>query len=307
MEERKKTIKAVSVNKELFSLKHAFKKAEEWKHVLTSAARVVKVLKNDGVIKDEFLSRQEYERLLQAAKCFDDLPLLNWRLQNEPFRDLWAFSVIATETGQRVGEVLNLEFADINFEHGYLRVTNKPPRFEVKNHQNRIIPLTDRAMAALKHMLAKKHDKTGLVFHRKDGNPWTNILGSFKTLVRFAGIRTDITPHSLRRTFGSWLACAGIPMRTIQKLMGHQSVVVTEQHYAHLSPDTMKSAMQVLNDFLPKSLPSSQESGGKALLAGTVSRLLSECRGRESNPYAPCGAQDFKSCASASFATPAHF
>jgi hypothetical protein len=87
--------------------------------------------------------------------------------------------------------------------------------------------------------------------------------------------------------------------------MGHQSVVVTEQHYAHLSPDTMKSAMQVLNDFLPKSLPSSQESGGKALLAGTVSRLLSECRGRESNPYAPCGAQDFKSCASASFATPA--
>ena len=241
----------------------------------------------------------------QAAEFFDDLALPNWKLQNEPFRDLWAFCVIATETGQRVGEVLNLEFADINFEHGYLRVTNKPPRFEVKNHQNRIIPLTDRAKAALKLMLAKKHDKTDLVFHRKDGSPWTNILGSFKTLVRFAGIRTDITPHSLRRTFGSWLACAGIPMHTIQKLMGHQSVVVTEQHYAHLSPDTMKSAMQVLNDFLPKSLPSSQKTGKKQLWVEPVTLLLSKCRGRESNPYAPCGAQDFKSCASASFATPA--
>jgi hypothetical protein len=62
----------------------------------------------------------------------------------------------------------------------------------------------------------------------------------------------------------------------------------------HLAPDTMKAAMQVLNDFLPKSLPSSQKSGEKVLVAGTINRLLSECRGRESNPHAPCGAQDFK-------------
>ncbi len=153
---------------------------------------------------------------------------------------MWAFSVIANETGQRVGEILNLEFKDIHWHQKLLCVRNKPDiGFVVKNHQERSLPLTDRALVALETMLAKKHPNTDFVFHRFDGKRWTKILDAFKSLVRFAGLPPTITPHTLRRTFGSWLACAGVPMRTIQKLMGHQSVVITERHYAHLSPDTM--------------------------------------------------------------------
>ena len=87
----------------------------------------------------------------------------------------------------------------------------------------------------------------------------------------------------------------------------HQSVTITERHYAHLSPDVMAAAVQVLNDFLPKALPSSEKKGKKSIAAVAVSLLESKCRGGESNPYDPCGSQDFKSCASASSATPALF
>ncbi len=64
MAQRKESVKAVSVNKELFSIKHAFKKAEEWKYVLTSPARIVKALKSDGQIRVELLTKEQYEHLL---------------------------------------------------------------------------------------------------------------------------------------------------------------------------------------------------------------------------------------------------
>lgn len=62
---------------------------------------------------------------------------------------------------------------------------------------------------------------------------------SFETAVRLSGIRSTppdhVTIHTLRHTFGSHLAMAGVPMHVIQKLMGHRNLATTER-YAHLSP-----------------------------------------------------------------------
>jgi hypothetical protein len=144
-------------------------------------------------------------------------------------------------------------------------------------------------------MFAKKHPKRDFVLHRKDGNKWSKVLDGFKRMIRFAGLPNGVTPHSLRHTFGAWLAQAGISMQKIQKLLGHESVRTTEKYYAHLSPDSFTSALNVLNESLPKLLPSSPETGSKSIKEKTVNLLESWCRGRESNPYDPCGSQDFKS------------
>ena len=90
-----------------------------------------------------------------------------------------------------------------------------------------------------------------------------------------------------------------------QKLLGHESVRTTEKYYAHLSPDSFTPDLIVLNGIVPKAVPGSSETGSKSVKEKTVNLLESWCRGRESNPHDPCGSQDFKSCASASFATPA--
>ncbi len=85
----------------------------------------------------------------------------------------------------------------------------------------------------------------------------------------------------------------------------HESVSTTEKYYAHLSPDSFASAVNVLNSFVPKAVPSAPEMGSKMISEKAGGLLESWCRGRGSNPHSPCGEQDFKSCASASFATPA--
>ena len=51
--------------------------------------------------------------------------------------------------------------------------------------------------------------------------------------------RNRITPHSLRHTFASWLAIAGLPLRRIQELLGHESIMTTER-YSHLGANGLR-------------------------------------------------------------------
>jgi site-specific recombinase XerD len=66
----------------------------------------------------------------------------------------------------------------------------------------------------------------------------------FRKYARLAGI-TDASAHTLRHTFASYLAMAGVDLYTIAKLLGHSDVSTT-QIYAHLLPDTLRNAVNKL-------------------------------------------------------------
>ena len=55
-----------------------------------------------------------------------------------------------------------------------------------------------------------------------------------------------ITPHTLRHTFGAEMSMRGVPLRKVQLLMGHSTIVTTETWYAHYSPDYLIGATEVL-------------------------------------------------------------
>ena len=57
----------------------------------------------------------------------------------------------------------------------------------------------------------------------------------------------EFTIHSLRHTFASRLVQKGVPLYTVQKLLGHTDIRTT-QRYAHLAPDNLKQAIEKLND-----------------------------------------------------------
>ena len=59
--------------------------------------------------------------------------------------------------------------------------------------------------------------------------------------------KQKFTFHGLRHTYASWLVQNGIPLITVQKLLGHSSITMTER-YAHLCPDNNAAAMQVLSN-----------------------------------------------------------
>lgn len=240
-ENRRQLVKGTTTNKELACIRHMFRKAEEWNYVVANPARKVKDLRDDGIIHERFLDPSEYEHLVIVAAEHNAL-VVNAPI--EMFTELDKFVVVRCHTGLRLSELLNLEFADIDFARRILRVRNKPQLgFHVKNYQERHIPLSAEAFEVIVALRVKKHTQSDFVFHKSDGRRWTAIHDSFRSAVAQAGLKADppfnVTPHTLRHTFGSWLAQAGVPLRAIQKLMGHRSITTTER-YAHVSRDKFR-------------------------------------------------------------------
>jgi integrase len=83
------------------------------------------------------------------------------------------------------------------------------------------------------------------VFVNYEGCRIGSIKRSFSTACRRAGI-SDFRIHDLRHTFASWLVTEGVPLLEVSRLLGHSTVKMTER-YAHLAPDSLESAVSLLD------------------------------------------------------------
>jgi site-specific recombinase XerD len=121
--------------------------------------------------------------------------------------------------GLRSQEARSLKWDDVNFDYNYLHVVGK-------GNKERIVPMSERLAAELK--LHQSGAGQGVYV-------WGNI-SSFKTAFnaakRRAGITRKITPHKLRHSFASHNLEAGTDLRSIQGMLGHESINTT-QIYLH--------------------------------------------------------------------------
>jgi integrase len=88
-----------------------------------------------------------------------------------------------------------------------------------------------------------------LVFATKKGTPLdaSNVVNrSFKPLLERAGLRT-VKFHSLRHTCGTLLLSEGVDIKTIQEILGHSSITVTMDVYAHVLPDMQAEAAAAMD------------------------------------------------------------
>ena len=116
-------------------------------------------------------------------------------------------------TGMRLGEAVFLEWQDIDFNVGQIKIRNKPKiGFHPKNKKERNIPIPDDLINELR----SKKKKRGFVFSTQNGGPRKNNLRRelAKTGVK-AGIEKRVYPHILRHTYGSHLAMAGVDLPSI--------------------------------------------------------------------------------------------
>jgi integrase len=146
-----------------------------------------------------------------------------------------ALYLTAAMTGLRQGELLALRWRDVDWMAGRIRVRRNFVRGEYgtpkSRRSSRSVPLTDRLMAELdahfKRSLRQGDDD--LVFgHPALGVPLdrSRLLKRFKESARGAGLR-DVRFHDLRHTFGTRMAAAGVPMRTLQEWLGHRDFKTT--------------------------------------------------------------------------------
>jgi integrase len=158
---------------------------------------------------------------------------------------VWLKNIVtlALNTGMRRNELINLHWADVNLSNKYLIVRNTES-FTTKSKAERVIPLNQNSLDVLRNIPTR----SDYVF--LNGNSqriYPNYLSQcFRDLLVKLNIRDDRSFHSLRHTFASWLVQKGVSIYEISKLLGHSDIRVT-QIYAHLTPDNLRSAVELLN------------------------------------------------------------
>jgi len=212
-----------TVNNELVNLSHMLKMAGRWGYVdrnVVSSVEKMRIVKNPSL----FLKQDEIFRLLEAAKDYYIYPII----------------MTALHTGMRKSELFNLKWTDIDFDQRTIMVQSKPD-WHTKNYKSRTLQITPSLYKALfehRNQQAELRIESEYIFTYKGEQIRDSIKKSLRTVVRKAGIK-NVTLHTLRHTFASQLVMAGVTLRDVQALMGHQSFETTLQ-YAHLSDEHVK-------------------------------------------------------------------
>ena len=175
---------------------------------------------------------------------------------------LYGLILAGLHTGMRKSELLGLQWEDVDFDQGYIRVLT------LKNKTYRYVNLTAPLRAFLMEAKAM-HAKLGLphdhVFTYKSRPIKTNVKHGLDRACRIAGV-PPFGLHILRHTFASHLAMAGVPQQIIQMILGHQDPRSTET-YIHLSPDSYRNASAAL-PYAGGGVPAPSGSSWESVAAG---------------------------------------
>jgi integrase len=218
----------------------------------------VKIVRPEG--EDEYrgyaLAPAETERLLAAA------------------RDHWLYAIIYTAlaTGMRLCELIGLRWNNVVLNgprpriivaEQYKVVRGKGRWQSVKNRKRREIDIDDDLAAVLsaqwERVQARRHDPAAkwtkvdhnLVFPSLVGTPLNdrNLVRAYKAMLQRAQL-PDCTFHDLRHTAGSLMLMAGARYAEVSEVLGHSSVKVTQDIYAHAFPETRREAVAGLGRLL---------------------------------------------------------
>ena len=242
-----------TINNHLSVLSKSLTTAQEW-DLIKSVPRT-RFMRVPPQVFD-FLSPDESNALLRAAG--------EESLSHEMI-------LCALRTGLRAGELLGLEWRDVDFERGHLRVVRTVSMGEVgspKNNRTRVVPLS----RDLRAVLANRRESVGRVFRLKAGrlSYKTATNGLWRACAR-AGLRR-VSWHALRHSFASQLVAAGAPMRAVQELLGHSTIQMT-MRYSHLSPSLFHDVVEVLPTLgTTQRFDAAVTSGLRAVNAGATPR-----------------------------------
>jgi integrase len=222
------TCKPITVNHHVVLIKAMLNKAVEWKHLKENPLKNFKKLKDPGLQEPRYFSKLEIDKMLSLANPFMQKAIK-----------------ILLYTGMRRSELVYLTWDDVDFQNTRIRIQSKRESgFHPKSYKPRSIPMTKE----LEKLLMDLPPRGKYVFDNGKNEPLHQpdyYTHTFVSLLKRAEIR-GANLHTLRHTFASYLVMAGVDLRTVQELLGHSTVKVTEK-YSHLSPDHRTRAVGVLD------------------------------------------------------------
>ena len=188
-------------------------------YIIKSPIRRIHKIRTGSKVK-ETLSEECIERLRDSCLHIRDLAIIDFLYS----------------TGIRVGELVNLNISDINFEEKECIVYGK-------GNKQRKVYFDAKAKVHLKRYLEQRNDYNEALFVTLD-SPFERLKISgveirLRKLGRLASLDQRVHPHKFRRSMATRAIDKGMPIEQVQKLLGHQQIDTT-MHYAMVNQSNVK-------------------------------------------------------------------
>ncbi|MDH6601259.1 integrase/recombinase XerD [Myroides gitamensis] len=222
----------------------------------TSQARIISGVKSfftfllvDGQIEKaptDLLEIPKLGRKLPEVLAMEEVDAMLATLDlstNEGYRNKVMMELLYS-CGLRVSELVNLRLSDLFFEEGFIRVIGK-------GSKHRFVPIDPDTMElitmykqSIRNQMQVKKEDTDIVFLNRRGGRLTRamIFTIVKQAAQEANIQKNVSPHSFRHSFATYLLENGADIRMIQLMLGHESILTTEI-YTHISREKLKGVM----------------------------------------------------------------
>ena len=222
-----------SLNAYLLYLEKEGKKPSTIARNVVSARAFFQYLQKQGKLKQDLgeeLKAPRIEKRMPQVLSMEEVKQLLAQAKGTTPKELRdaAMLELLYATGIRVSELVSLQLEDINLQLEYIVCRDA--------HKERVIPFGEVAKEAVSRYLVEGREE--LV--KEPGNPWlfTNCFGQpmsrqgfWKLLTSYgkkAGIRHEITPHTLRHSFAAHLVNNGADLHAVQEMLGHADISTTQ-------------------------------------------------------------------------------
>lgn len=152
--------------------------------------------------------------------------------------------------GLRVSELINLKLSDLYLNENFIRVTGK-------GDKQRLVPVSERTINFITiyrdsirvHQIPKPNCEDILFLNRRGGKLTREMIFIIiKNIAEKAGIKKKVSPHTFRHSFATILLKNGADLRSIQQMLGHESITTTEI-YTHLDNQQLRDTIEKYHPF----------------------------------------------------------
>lgn len=252
-----------SQKQSLAILKNMLDKAVDTELIVSNPAKKVVISKREIKKEKRVLTKEETKIFLQYAKSTSSYLMI----------------VLALRTGMRIGEVVGLTWDDVDFKNRMIHirktlcVVNKDEKITFEFHDTktdsgvRSIPMLKDVHTLLKMQYEQKQmilragkapleGFENLVFVTRTNKPVnpSSVRKAINTIVEKINRENpdkhfkSMHPHTLRHTFATRCIENGMQPKTLQKILGHSSIMMTMDLYCHVTQETINSEMSRMEE-----------------------------------------------------------
>lgn len=217
-----------SISKNLSSLRSYYKFLTEEKVILNNPFKNISNPKKDKKLPD-FLNYEEINKLFDCADTTTPLGLRNRCILE-----------ILYDTGIRVSELVNLKISDIEFDKKIINILGKGKKERIVYYGDYLQEVLEKYINDSRKYLLNNKSSEYLILNNNGSKITTRgVEYIIDKMVNEAAIKHKISPHVLRHTFATHMLNGGADIKSIQQLLGHESLSTTGI-YTHITNDVLR-------------------------------------------------------------------